>query len=61
MLSTDMFTLIDEDAIVPYDDLVKTDDDKSWLAGFTPVFRWFMGLGYSILWAGIGQPSEKPH
>jgi len=38
MLSTDMFTLIDEDAIVPYEDLAKTDDDKAWLAGFTPVF-----------------------
>ncbi|ERM02082.1 hypothetical protein Q644_18515 [Brucella intermedia 229E] len=32
MLSTDMFTLIDEDAIVPYEDLAKTDDDKAWLA-----------------------------
>jgi sn-glycerol 3-phosphate transport system substrate-binding protein len=31
ILSTDMFTLIDEDAIVPYEDL-------AWLAGFTPVF-----------------------
>ena len=29
LLSTDMFTLIDEDAIVPIDDFVKTDDDKT--------------------------------
>src|ERR1700675_4251731 len=30
LLSTDMFTLIDEDAIVPIDDFVKTADDKTW-------------------------------
>lgn len=34
LLSTDMFTLIDEDAIVPIDTFVKTADDKAWLAGF---------------------------
>lgn len=34
MLSADLFTLIDEGAIAPIDDLVKTDDDKAWLAGF---------------------------
>ena len=28
LLSTDMFTLIDEDAIVPFDDLIKTPDDR---------------------------------
>ena len=38
MLSTDMFTLIEEDAILPYEDLAKSDEDKAWLAGFTPVF-----------------------
>jgi sn-glycerol 3-phosphate transport system substrate-binding protein len=38
LLSTDMFTLIDEDAIVPIDDLVKTDDDRKWLASFFPGF-----------------------
>ena len=37
LLSTDMFTLIDEDAIVPFD-VVKTADDKAWLAGFYPAF-----------------------
>ncbi|RZL92487.1 MAG: extracellular solute-binding protein, partial [Variovorax sp.] len=31
LLSTDMFTLIDEDAIVPFDNFVKTADDKAWL------------------------------
>ncbi len=34
LLSTDMFTLIDEDAIVPIDNFVKTADDKAWLGGF---------------------------
>nr|WP_047574183.1 ABC transporter substrate-binding protein [Methylobacterium sp. ZNC0032] len=38
LLSTDMFTLIDEEAIVPFDDFVKTEDDKKWLAGFYPGF-----------------------
>ena len=37
-LSTDMFTLIDEGAIVPFDDLLKTDADKAWIAGFYPGF-----------------------
>ena len=36
LLSTDMFTLIDEDAIVPIDDLAKSADDRKWLDGFYP-------------------------
>ncbi|MBW6608210.1 extracellular solute-binding protein, partial [Salmonella enterica subsp. enterica serovar Weltevreden] len=36
--STDMFTLIDEDAIAPIDDFVKTDADRAWLKGFYPAF-----------------------
>jgi sn-glycerol 3-phosphate transport system substrate-binding protein len=38
LLSTDMFTLIDEDAIVPFDPLVKSDQDKQWMNGFYPAF-----------------------
>lgn len=38
LLSTDMFTLIDEDAIVPIDNFVKTADDKAWLESFYPAF-----------------------
>ena len=38
LLSTDMFTLIDEDAIVPFDDLIKTDEDRAWLKAFYPAF-----------------------
>jgi len=38
LLSTDMFTLIDEDAIVPFDTLLKTPDDQAWLKSFYPAF-----------------------
>src|SRR4051812_7780484 len=38
LLSTDMYTLIDEDAIVPFDPLIKTADDKTWLKSFYPAF-----------------------
>ncbi|HKW80162.1 MAG TPA: ABC transporter substrate-binding protein [Casimicrobiaceae bacterium] len=38
LLSTDMYTLIDEDAIVPFDPLIKTAEDRAWLKGFYPAF-----------------------
>ena len=38
LLSTDMFTLIDEEAIVPFDPLIKTQEDQAWLRGFYPAF-----------------------
>jgi len=38
ILSTDMFTLIDEDAILPFEELATTDADKNWMAGFYPAF-----------------------
>jgi sn-glycerol 3-phosphate transport system substrate-binding protein len=38
LLSTDMYTLIDEDAIVPFDPLIKTAEDKAWLKSFYPAF-----------------------
>ena len=38
LLSTDMFTLIDEEAIVPFDPLIKTADDQAWLKSFYPAF-----------------------
>ena len=38
LLSTDMFSLIDEDAIVPFDGLLKTPDDQAWLKSFYPAF-----------------------
>jgi len=36
--ATDMFTLIDEDAIVPFDGLIKTPEDHAWLKSFYPGF-----------------------
>ncbi|MBD1547403.1 ABC transporter substrate-binding protein [Roseibium aggregatum] len=38
ILSTDMFTLIDEDLIIPFDDYLTSDEDKKWIAGFYPAF-----------------------
>ena len=38
LLSTDMYTLIDEDSIVPFDELVKTPEDQAWLKSFYPAF-----------------------
>jgi sn-glycerol 3-phosphate transport system substrate-binding protein len=38
LLSTDMFTLIDEDAVMPFDGLLKSDADKAWAKSFYPAF-----------------------
>ncbi len=38
ILSVDMYTLIDEDAIVAFDEFAKTADDKKWIASFFPAF-----------------------
>jgi sn-glycerol 3-phosphate transport system substrate-binding protein len=38
LLSTDMFTLIDEDAILPWNELATDAADKAWLASFYPGF-----------------------
>ena len=38
LLSTDMYTLIDEDAVVPFDNFVKTAEDKAWLNSFYKAF-----------------------
>ncbi len=38
LLSTDMFTLIHDDAIVPIDNFIKTADDRAWLNGFYKAF-----------------------
>ncbi|MEP7275513.1 MAG: ABC transporter substrate-binding protein [Betaproteobacteria bacterium] len=38
LLSTDMYTLIDEDAIIPFDELAKTPEDQAWLKSFYPAF-----------------------
>jgi sn-glycerol 3-phosphate transport system substrate-binding protein len=38
LLSTDMFTLIDEDAIIPFDEFAKSSDDKAWMNSFHKAF-----------------------
>jgi sn-glycerol 3-phosphate transport system substrate-binding protein len=38
LLSTDMFTLIDEDAVVPYDGFLHAADDQAWVKSFYPAF-----------------------
>ena len=38
LLSTDMFTLIDEEAVIPFDGFIRSDDDKKWLGSFFPAF-----------------------
>jgi sn-glycerol 3-phosphate transport system substrate-binding protein len=38
MLSTDMYTLIDEGVVVPFDELVKTAADRAWMNSFYPAF-----------------------
>jgi sn-glycerol 3-phosphate transport system substrate-binding protein len=36
LFSIDLFELIDQDAIVPFDDLISTPDDRAWLQSFYP-------------------------
>ena len=38
ILSVDMFTLIEEDAIVAFEDLITTDEERAWLGSFYPAF-----------------------
>jgi len=38
ILSVDMFTLIEEEAIVAFEDLITTDAERAWLGGFYPAF-----------------------
>jgi len=38
ILAVDMFTLIEEDAIVAFDDLTDADADRAWIDGFYPAF-----------------------
>jgi sn-glycerol 3-phosphate transport system substrate-binding protein len=37
-LSTDMYTLIDEGAVIPFDEVAKSADDKKWMKSFYPAF-----------------------
>jgi len=38
LLSTDMFTLIDEEAVVPFDDFATGEAEQKWIKSFFPAF-----------------------
>jgi sn-glycerol 3-phosphate transport system substrate-binding protein len=38
LLATDIFTLVEEDVVVPITDVATTDEDQVWLDGFYPGF-----------------------
>jgi sn-glycerol 3-phosphate transport system substrate-binding protein len=38
LLAAEIHTLIDEDTVVPFDALIRTSDDRAWLANFVPAF-----------------------
>jgi sn-glycerol 3-phosphate transport system substrate-binding protein len=38
LLSVDAYSLVDDELIVPFDDVATSADDKAWLAGFYPAF-----------------------
>lgn len=38
LLTTDMFTLIDEDIILPWEDYLTAEEVESWIGGFFPAF-----------------------
>jgi sn-glycerol 3-phosphate transport system substrate-binding protein len=38
LLAADITSLVDEDAVVPVDDVIKTPADKAWVEGFYPAF-----------------------
>ena len=38
ILSTDMYTLIDEGLVVPFDELAKTAEERAWMGSFYPGF-----------------------
>ena len=51
LLSIDLFTLIEEDVILPISDIATSDADKEWIAGFYPAFMkdsQFEGKTYAI-------------
>ena len=37
MFSIDLYELVEQDAIVAFDDLVETDEERDWLTVLTPV------------------------
>lgn len=51
LLSIDLFTLVEEDVILPISDIATSDEDKAWIDGFYPSFMkdsQFEGKTYAI-------------
>ncbi|MCX7893571.1 MAG: ABC transporter substrate-binding protein [Burkholderiales bacterium] len=48
LLSTDMFTLIDEDAVIAVSDLANSAEDQAWLKGFYPAFMYNSQTGGKV-------------
>lgn len=51
LLAIDIFTLVEEDVILPISDIATSDEDKAWIAGFFPSFMkdaTFEGKTYAI-------------
>ena len=57
MFSIDIYELIEQDAIVPFDDLVNTYEEKAWLYSFYPHpdGKWCNG------WKSLGDPFPEVH
>ena len=45
LLSTDTFTMIDEKAVIPFDEVATSADDKKWLTSFYPAFMANSNIG----------------
>ena len=51
LLATDVFTLVEEDVVIPFSDIATSDDEKAWIDGFMEGFMKdarFDGKTYSI-------------
>ena len=55
LLSSDLFTLIDEDAIVPFDARLTSDSDRAWIESFFPAFM----LNSQTEWRTWGIPFQR--
>lgn len=53
MAGADMYTLVDGDVVLPYEDLIRTDEERAWMKGFFPAFMTNVQTGgktYAIPW-----------
>ena len=54
MFSIDIYELIEQDAIVAFDDVVKTDEDRAWLKSFFPALM-ENGMTQGKVWAFLSR------